>query len=172
MTTQKKQIETIKTTHPSSQSNETFKDANIKRTRRLRKNRAMRSLVSENQLLLSDLIYPIFIEENLDERTPINSLPGIFRETEKSFIKQINKATSLGINTFMLFGVSHNKDSIGSDTLKSSGLLYRMIDNAKNNFPDSLIMADLCFCEYTDHGHCGPFGRTGSTSTPETCGPA
>jgi porphobilinogen synthase len=128
----------------------------------------MRSLVSENQLLLSDLIYPIFIEENLDERTPINSLPGVYRETEKSFINQIEKATSLGINTFMLFGVSHNKDSIGSDTLKSSGLLYRMIDNAKNNFPDSLIMADLCFCEYTDHGHCGPLNDYGDVDNDAT----
>jgi len=116
----------------------------------------MRELLQEHHVTPADLIYPIFVEENLDERTPITSLPGVFRETETSLKAAVNEAWENGIKSIILFGVSHHKDAEGTDAMKPDGLLARMIKNAKDACPDMLVIADTCFCEYTDHGHCGP----------------
>jgi porphobilinogen synthase len=126
------------------------------RFRRLRKNPIMRKMVQETHLHTSDLIYPIFVEENAKERTPIESMPGVMRETEETLPLKVKECAAAGIPAVILFGVSKNKDSIGSDSMHKNGLLYRMINIAKNAAPDILVIADVCFCEYTDHGHCGP----------------
>lgn len=126
------------------------------RMRRLRQNDAVRSMVQENHLSVTDLIYPIFVEENIDEPVAIKTMPGVVRETEKSLEAKMKEVQALGIPSVMLFGVSHHKDHTGSDSMDPNGLLARMIDRAKQAAPDVAITADLCFCEYTDHGHCGP----------------
>lgn len=138
------------------------------RPRRLRSTATIRNLVRENTLSTHDLIYPIFVEENLDERTPIISMPGIYRETEDSLGKQVKEAAGLNIPAVILFGVSHNKDFEGSDSFKSNGLLARMIDRAKQASPETAVIADVCFCEYTDHGHCGPIGDDGDVDNDAT----
>ncbi len=127
-----------------------------KRMRRMRQNPTIRRFVQETYLTVNDLIYPIFVEENAQSRTPINSMPGVFRETESTLPDKVRECRDLGIPAIILFGVSKNKDVIGSDSMRPNGLLARMIQSAKQAAPDILVIADICFCEYTDHGHCGP----------------
>jgi porphobilinogen synthase len=139
-----------------------------KRMRRNRASEAMRTLVRENTLSASNLILPLFVEENLAERTPIKSMPGVYRETENSIGDMCKQAYDAGLGAVMLFGVSHNKDNTGSDAMRAGGLLDRMIRRAKEAAPDLIVMADLCFCEYTDHGHCGPLNDHGHVNNDET----
>jgi porphobilinogen synthase len=126
------------------------------RMRRLRQNEAIRGMVRENQVQVSDLIYPLFVEEDIDAPVAIKSMPGVVRETEKTLIDKMKEIQDLGIPSVMMFGVSHNKDHSGSDSMDPGGLMARMISTAKQAAPNVAITADLCFCEYTDHGHCGP----------------
>ena len=138
------------------------------RMRRLRGSDAMRDMVRENNVQVSDLIYPIFVEENIDAPVAIKSMPGVVRETEKSLEAKMKEVQALGIPSVMMFGVSHHKDHDGSDSMSPNGLLARMIDRAKQAAPDVAITADLCFCEYTDHGHCGPIGQNGDVDNDKT----
>ena len=131
------------------------------RMRRLRTSENMRALVRENVLTTADLILPLFVEEEISERQPIKSMPGVFRETEKSISAVIRQAEQAGIKSVMLFGVSHHKDDHGTDSMQHDGLMARMIRNVKDACPDMIVMADACFCEYTDHGHCGPLDEYG-----------
>lgn len=138
------------------------------RMRRLRRTEAMRDLVRENAVTANDLIVPIFVEENIDERVAVPSMPGVFRETEKSLEARVKSIAESGVRSLMLFGVSHNKDAIGSDSMDPNGLLARMIRRAKDAAPDMAIIADVCFCEYTDHGHCGPLCAHGDVDNDRT----
>ncbi len=138
------------------------------RMRRLRSSAAMRNLVRENTLTPHDLILPIFVEEGLDEPTPIESLPGVFRHTEQSLPKILKEAQDLDIQSVLLFGVSHHKDHTGRDSMKSGGLLDRMVRRAKDTCPEMVIITDICFCEYTDHGHCGPLTKDGFVDNDRT----
>jgi porphobilinogen synthase len=122
----------------------------------MRSSTILRNFVQETHLHVRDLIYPIFVEEECDERTPISSMPGVYRETEQSLPEKVKECHALGIPAIILFGVSKHKDATGSDSLKGDGLLARMIKIAKEAVPEMIVIADICFCEYTDHGHCGP----------------
>ncbi len=128
----------------------------IHRPRRLRTSPTMRRMVRENTLTVDDLILPIFVEEEINEPQAVASMPGVYRQSERSLAALMKQVEGAKIPAVMLFGVSHNKDHDGSDSMKKGGLLDRMIRRAKDAAPDVLIMADACFCEYTDHGHCGP----------------
>lgn len=126
------------------------------RPRRLRRSETMRRLVRENVLTVDDLILPIFVEEEISEPQAVASMPGVYRQSERSLAALMKQVETARIPAVMLFGVSHHKDHEGSDSMRAGGLLDRMIRRAKDAAPDVLIMADACFCEYTDHGHCGP----------------
>jgi porphobilinogen synthase len=115
----------------------------------------LRDLMQETTVSLNDLIYPIFIEEELDDFTPIDSMPGIYRIPERKLASAIKEIAAAGIKAVMTFGVSHHKDDIGSDSWNEGGLLSRMIRRAKDAAPDLMVISDTCFCEYTSHGHCG-----------------
>ncbi len=143
-------------------------DIQINRLRRLRKTPALRAMLQEHHLRTEDLILPIFVEENLDERTPISSLPDIFRETENSLKAAAKAAQDAGLGAIILFGISHNKDEGGSDATKAKGLLARMIKTAKVAAPDIAVIADVCFCEYTTHGHCGVLTNDGDVNNDAT----
>lgn len=143
-------------------------NSTIMRMRRLRKNQAIRNLLRENTVTKDDFIYPIFVEEECNERMEIKSLPGVFRETEKTLPARMEEVSKSGINAVILFGVSKHKDHYGSDSLKADGLLSRMIKIAKDAAPEILVMADICLCEYTDHGHCGPIGKDGAPDNDRT----
>ncbi|MGE4313085.1 MAG: porphobilinogen synthase [Pseudobdellovibrionaceae bacterium] len=138
------------------------------RPRRLRRTQGLRDMVRENTLTPHDLIFPMFVEEGLKERAPLTSLPGQFRETESSMGAMVKDAAKLDIPAIILFGVSHHKDFTGSDSYSSEGLLARMIDRAKQASPETVVIADACFCEYTDHGHCGPIGADGDVDNDAT----
>lgn len=138
------------------------------RLRRLRKSDAIRSLLQENHLNPQDFIYPVFVEENLHEPIAIPSLPGIMRQTEDSLKTVAKNVKDHDVPAMMLFGVSHNKDHSGTDSLKPDGLMARMIDRVKQASPETLVIADGCFCEYTDHGHCGPLDEDGDVNNDRT----
>jgi porphobilinogen synthase len=127
----------------------------LTRLRRLRSSPVMRELLQENTLSLNDLIYPIFVEEDLDDFAPVESMPGVFRIPERKLDKAVKEIAAAGIKAVMTFGVSHNKDDTGSDAWNRDGLLARMIKRAKDAAPSLMVISDTCFCEYTTHGHCG-----------------
>ena len=127
----------------------------IRRLRRMRRTESLRALVRETVLSPADLILPIFVEENTTERTPIPAMPDVFRETEHSLEKIVQEAYRAGIQAVILFGISHHKDSEGTQTFVKGGLLDRMTRRAKQACPEISVIVDVCFCEYTDHGHCG-----------------
>ncbi|MDM1707615.1 porphobilinogen synthase [Thiopseudomonas alkaliphila] len=125
------------------------------RPRRLRRTAAIRNLVREQSFNLDDLIHPIFIDEGLTERQAIDSLPGICRFPESELAAEVDELYNLGIRYIMPFGISHKKDEVGSDTWNDDGLLARMVRTIKQRHPDMVVIPDICFCEYTSHGHCG-----------------
>jgi len=125
------------------------------RPRRLRRTPQLRAMVRENSVTLDDLIYPIFVEEGLDAPAPIDSMPGIVRIPEAQLDRHVKAIADAGVRSIMMFGVSRKKDATGSDSWAADGLQARMIATAKNAAPDLVVMSDNCFCEYTDHGHCG-----------------
>jgi porphobilinogen synthase len=127
----------------------------LHRPRRLRVNEPLRSLVRETTISLNDLVYPIFVEEEIDVPQPVASMPGVARIPEKQLAGEIKAIYADGVKAVMMFGVSHHKDATGSDSWNPDGLLSRMIKTAKDAAPDLVVIADVCFCEYTDHGHCG-----------------
>jgi len=124
--------------------------------RRLRLKRNMRDLVRETHITTDDLIMPIFIKEGLKGKNEVSSMPGIFQFGEDSYLDEITELIELGIKAVILFGIPELKDSCGSDALDENGLIARSVRNIKEKFGDEiLVITDLCFCEYTDHGHCG-----------------
>lgn len=127
----------------------------IRRLRRLRSSEAMRDLLRENHVQLGDLIHPIFVEEDIEQALPISTLPGISRIPECLLADEVRELHSLGIRYVMPFGISHTKDAQGSDTWNDDGLLARMIKVIKSAVPEMMVIPDICFCEYTEHGHCG-----------------
>ena len=125
------------------------------RPRRLRKNDAIRSMVRENHLRASDFIYPLFIEEGENVKKEISSMPGIFRYSLDRVDEELKEITDLGIPSIMLFGIPAKKDAIGSESWNDEAIVQQAIRHIKKNYPSLYIIADVCFCEYTDHGHCG-----------------
>jgi porphobilinogen synthase len=127
----------------------------LARFRRLRSTQALRDLVQEHSVTLNDLIYPIFVEEELEDFAPVESMPGTYRIPERKLAVTMKEIAAAGIRAVMLFGVSHHKDSDGSDSWNPNGLMARMIKRGKDAAPDLVVISDTCFCEYTSHGHCG-----------------
>lgn len=125
------------------------------RMRRLRQSPALRALICETQLHPSDMVYPLFIKEGLDEKKEIASMPGVFQLPLKDLKKEIDDVISHNIPAVILFGIPLNKDEIGSAALKDDGIIQKAIQEIKNHAPQLLVITDLCFCEYTSHGHCG-----------------
>ena len=125
------------------------------RFRRLRRTANLRGMVRETRLAATDLILPIFVEEGISSAVPIASMPGVVRHTEAGLGDAVAHAWEAGIRAVILFGVSKHKDAAGSDTWNPEGLLARMVRSAKAAAPGMVVISDNCFCEYTDHGHCG-----------------
>ena len=125
------------------------------RLRRLRQTEAMRALVRENHVAAQDLILPIFVDEAAEDPAPIEAMPGVSRIPLKRLSREVEAIARDGVRALMLFGVSAHKDQTGSDTLSAAGLLARMTRAAKDAAPELVVITDNCFCEYTEHGHCG-----------------
>lgn len=125
------------------------------RTRRLRKTDGIRRLVRETKLSVDDFIYPLFIEEGQNIETEIASMPGIKRYSLDTISKELDEVVSLKIPAVLLFGIPAHKDEIGSETWNDNGIIQQAIRFIKANYPDLYVITDVCFCEYTSHGHCG-----------------
>ena len=127
----------------------------IDRTRRLRKTENIRRLVRENKLTTDDLIFPLFIEEGANIETEIKSMPGIKRFSLDKISTELDEVTSLNIPAVLLFGIPSKKDDVGAGTWNDDGIVQQTIRFIKKNYPKLYVITDVCFCEYTSHGHCG-----------------
>jgi porphobilinogen synthase len=127
----------------------------IHRPRRLRRSAVLREMVRETTLAPSDFIYPLFVVEGRDIRRPIGSMPGIFNLSVEHAVAEAKQAHALGVPAVLLFGIPSHKDAHGSQAYAREGIVQRAIREIKSALPDMLVIADVCLCEYTDHGHCG-----------------
>lgn len=125
------------------------------RLRRLRQNTAVRAMMQEHRVHPGQLIAPLFISETLNEAEPVLSMPGLFQLPLSALDKEIEELHALGINAVLLFGIPAYKDNTGSSSLQQNGIIQQAIRTIKRSHPHMLVIADVCFCEYTDHGHCG-----------------
>lgn len=126
------------------------------RPRRLRKTENIRRLVRENAVTKNDLIYPLFVCEGKEIKNPIPSMPGNFQMSIDNLVKEAKEVDQLGIPGIILFGIPAEKDALGSDATSPDGIIQRAVRAIKDQVPDLYVITDVCFCEYTDHGHCGP----------------
>jgi len=127
----------------------------FKRFRRLRMNATLRSLVRETTLSMDDFIYPLFAKSGEGIKKEISSMPGVFQMSIDEIVKECGSLQDLGINSIILFGIPEVKDSVGSDALCEHGIIASTIKAVKKAYPNMFVVTDLCFCEFTDHGHCG-----------------
>lgn len=139
----------------------------MERGRRLRSSENMRSLIRENHIRTDELIYPIFVVEGEDKINPVESMPGICQYSLDHLLEEVKRAADAGINALLLFGIPLHKDAVGSGAYAFDGIIPRAIDLIKNAYPNMLVIADVCLCEYTDHGHCGLI-KDGSILNDET----
>ena len=127
----------------------------MNRSRRLRKSENIRRLVRENHLTIDDMIYPLFIEEGKNIENEIVSMPGIKRFSLDRISSELDEIVALKIPSVLLFGIPAHKDEEGSETWNDNGIIQQAIRFIKKNYPDLYVITDVCFCEYTSHGHCG-----------------
>ncbi len=139
-----------------------------RRPRRLRGTAAIRDLVRETKLSPDDFVQPYFIVHGESVRNAISSLSGQFQLSVDELIKDAEEAHTLGIKAVILFGVPKDKDSVGSETWDDNGIIQQATKALKKAIPDLLVISDVCFCEYTDHGHCGVVTETGELDNDAT----
>jgi porphobilinogen synthase len=126
------------------------------RPRRLRRTPPLRRLARETSVAPQDLLYPLFVRDGLDAPQPIAAMPGQQQHTLESLNREVEDALRLGVQSFVLFGIPANKDAQGSDAWDDDGIIQRALRDLRGAFGnDAVLIADLCLCEYTDHGHCG-----------------
>ncbi len=125
------------------------------RMRRTRQNERLRSLVRETHLTVEQLIYPLFIAEDIDEPREISSMPGIMQWPLEYLGREAERVAGLGVPAVLLFGIPSEKDEAGSQAYAAQGIIQQAIRLLKAEMPDLLVMTDVCLCEYTSHGHCG-----------------
>lgn len=125
------------------------------RLRRLRQNEVLRGLVRETHLNVDKLILPLFIKHGVNVKNPITSMPGHFQLSIDQLEEEIKTITALGIKSVILFGIPADKDPLGKNAYSDNGVIQAAIPVIKKLAPNLLVISDVCFCEYTDHGHCG-----------------
>ncbi len=136
-------------------------ELNFTRLRRLRVNETMRSLVRETTISVSDLVYPIFVIEGKGLKNPIESMPGIFQFSVDKLSEELDRVQSARIPAVLLFGIPQKKDEIASSAYDDNGAVQEAIRLIKKDYPNLLVIADVCLCEYTSHGHCGVISPAG-----------
>src|SRR5688572_12269724 len=126
------------------------------RPRRLRANPLVRDMVRETTLDARDFILPLFVRSGTGVRKEISSMPGNYQLSVDRLVDEVGAARELGVRAFILFGIPDRKDSVGSSAWDEAGVVHQALRKLKAALPDVLLITDECFCEYTDHGHCGP----------------
>ncbi len=141
----------------------------ISRPRRLRSTPALRRLVADVSVRPSDLILPMFVREGITDPSPIGSMPGVVQHSQESLIKAAHEAVEAGVGGLMLFGIPLQKDAVGSGGDDPDGVLNVALRRLRDEFgDDTVIMADLCLDEFTDHGHCGVLDDQGRVDNDAT----
>ncbi len=125
------------------------------RFRRKRIHPALRDLLQETTLTVNDFIYPLFAKSGEGYKEEVASMPGVYQMSIDEIVKECDVLKALGIKSVILFGIPDVKDSVGSDAMCEHGIIAETVRAIKAAHPDMLVVTDLCFCEYTDHGHCG-----------------
>ena len=138
------------------------------RLRRLRATRALRGLVRETRLTAADFVYPMFVAHGIDRREPIDAMPGVDRLSIAHAVAEAGEAAALGIPGVLLFGLPAAKDEEGSGAWDDEGVVQLATRAIKEAHPDLLVIADLCLCEYTSHGHCGVLRSDGYVDNDAT----
>ncbi|HEU5361113.1 MAG TPA: hypothetical protein VFU42_08155, partial [Candidatus Deferrimicrobiaceae bacterium] len=138
------------------------------RPRRLRRGEGIRRMVRETKLSVDDLIYPLFAAAGKRIRKEISSMPGVFQLSVENLVKEVREVHSLGIPAVLLFGIPAKKDAVGSDACSDDGIVQTAVRAIKDAVPDLRVITDVCFCEYTDHGHCGILTRDGDVDNDAT----
>jgi len=132
-----------------------MKDLQFSRHRRLRGSDNLRALVRETHLRVEDLIYPIFVVEGENKRNEVASMPGVYHLSLDLLLQEIEEVVSLGIKSVILFGVPDHKDELGTEAYHDNGIVQQATRVIKESYPELVIIADTCLCQYTSHGHCG-----------------
>jgi len=125
------------------------------RFRRKRIHPVLRDLLQETHLRVDDFIYPLFARSGEGIKDEVGSMPGVFQMSIDEIVKECTVLKELGIYSIILFGIPDVKDSVGSDAMCEHGIMAETVRAVKSAHPDMFVVTDLCFCEYTDHGHCG-----------------
>lgn len=125
------------------------------RTRRLRQTVAMRDMVRENHVRVDELIYPLFVMEGENLAEPVESMPGICQYSLDRMNEELDRVKEEGIPAILIFGIPAHKDEVGSGAYDEHGIVQEAIRRIKKDYPDLIVIADVCLCEYTSHGHCG-----------------
>ena len=125
------------------------------RPRRLRSNKLIRNLVSENHLSVKDLIMPLFVRPGNGIKNEISSMPGNYQFSVDTLVEEVKELASLGIPGVILFGIPSTKDELGTEAYADDGIIQKAVRAIKENVSDILVITDVCMCEYTNHGHCG-----------------
>ncbi len=127
----------------------------FRRLKRTRLKAPLRSLVRETQLDIRQFIYPLFVIEGEGIKNEIPSMPDVYQMSIDTILQECKELRDLGIQHIILFGLPSHKDSFGSEALSDQSIIARAVKAIKKDFPEMMVTMDLCFCEYTDHGHCG-----------------
>jgi porphobilinogen synthase len=138
------------------------------RMRRLRTSAALRGLVRETELRADRLVLPLFVSETCSGREPIASMPSVDRLSIATAVEEAQEAAALGLGAVLLFGVPAEKDAEGSGAWDEQGVVQLASAAIKATVPGLLVIADVCLCEYTDHGHCGVLGTDGGVDNDAT----
>jgi porphobilinogen synthase len=146
----------------------TLASAMTRRPRRLRQSPTLRRMVRETTLSAADFIHPIFVVAGTNVERPISSMPGHSQRSVDMLIRDIEEIVALEIPAVLLFGIPAEKDATGSGAWDAQGPVQRAIDAIKRQSPDTVVIADVCLCEYTDHGHCGVLSARGEVLNDET----
>jgi len=125
------------------------------RMRRLRRSEALRRMVRETRLSADNLIQPLFVVPGQGVRKPVTSMPGVAQLSVDNTVREAEKAAKAGVPAVILFGIPDQKDAEGSSSWSEDGIVQRAARALKQELPELVVVADLCFCEYTSHGHCG-----------------
>ncbi|GEN45817.1 porphobilinogen synthase [Alkalibacillus haloalkaliphilus] len=125
------------------------------RHRRLRTSNQLRDLVRETKLHTEDLIYPIFVLEQPGQKNEVASMPGVYQVSLDFLLDEVKEVVNLGIRSIILFGVPEEKDDVGSEAYNDEGVVQKATRIVKEQYPDLVVVADTCLCQYTSHGHCG-----------------
>ncbi len=141
---------------------------NFNRLKRLRKTEFLRELVAETKIDINKLVQPLFVVEGKNEKQPINSMPGIFRYSLDNAIKEVEVLVNLGIKAILLFGIPNTKTELGSNAYLKNGVVQKAINEIKRKFPQLVVIADVCLCSYTTHGHCGIVKSNGEIDNDKT----